>query len=83
MDLKLDLDASDDPLSSISWSTVSSFKGLENEYIFLVEGTNVKLNDWHRSLLYVALTRAKTEFHYFGREDDDLWVGIVNAKRRL
>ena len=34
MDLKLDLDASDDPLSGVSWSTVSSLKDWKTNISF-------------------------------------------------
>lgn len=61
---------------SIMWSTVASFKGLENEIVFLVEGSELNLDNWHKSLLYVALTRTKTEFHYIGEEGNAIWRAI-------
>ena len=58
------------------WSTISSFKGLENEIIILVEASGIVLDDWYNSLLYVALTRTKTEFHYIGEKGDVVWKAI-------
>ena len=46
-----------------------------------MEGEGVSVDDWYRSLLYVAITRAKTEFHYFGDEADEIWSEVSNAKR--
>ena len=65
--------------SELTWSTVNSFKGLENEYIILIEGENIVLTEWHRILLYVALTRTKTEFHYMGNDKDNIWQELLNA----
>ncbi len=47
---------------SISASTVSAFKGLENEIIILTDLPDaVSLSDWERSMLYVGMTRARTK----------------------
>ena len=77
----MNLATSDNPFSGVTWCTVHSFKGLENEYILLVEGAGVSVDDWYRSLLYVAITRAKTEFHYFGDVADEIWSEVSNATR--
>ena len=79
-DLKREL-SSDGPLfKGLNWSTVSSFKGLENHYILLIEGQNFnRASDWWLSQLYVALTRAKTEFLYFGEETDACWQELSNV----
>jgi superfamily I DNA/RNA helicase len=79
-DVKRELNSEGALLDMVTWSTVSSFKGLENHYIFLIEGENFNRNgDWWRSQLYVALTRAKTEFRYYGRVDDECWKELTNA----
>jgi len=49
---------------------------LENEIIILVEASGIVLDDWYNSLLYVALTRTKTEFHYIGEKGDVVWKAI-------
>ena len=70
------LDNSNDVDEAIMWSTISSFKGLENEIIILVEASEIILDGWYKSLLYVALTRTKTEFHYIGQKGDYVWKAI-------
>ena len=70
------LDHANDIGEKIMWSTISSFKGLENEIIILVEASGIVLDDWYNSLLYVALTRTKTEFHYIGEKGDVVWKAI-------
>jgi Nuclease-related domain/Uncharacterized conserved protein (DUF2075) len=41
-----------------TFSTVSSFKGLENDYIVLVDVENLD-DDWWRSVIYVGMSRAR------------------------
>ncbi len=78
VDLKLEITTEGNQFKGVSWSTVSSFKGLENEYILLIEGQNYnEESDWWSSQLYVALTRTKTQFHYFGSRDDACWKGLM------
>ena len=48
---------------TISWSNVQAFKGLENEFIFLVELSDSAINDTDRAKLFLALTRTLTEAH--------------------
>ena len=43
---------------STTFSTVSAFKGLENDYIVLVDVENLD-GDWWRSVIYVAMSRAR------------------------
>ena len=63
----------------IPWSTVSSFKGLENEYIILIEAEIDELNDWYKSLIYVTITRARTEFIYLGKRDSLMYNTILGV----
>ena len=44
---------------NVGWSTAASFKGLENHYIILIEAESDNLTDWHRSMLFVTITRTK------------------------
>ena len=48
---------------TISWSNVQAFKGLENEFIFLVELNDSDMSDTDRAKLFLALTRTLTEAH--------------------
>jgi len=43
---------------STTFSTVSSFKGLENDFIVLADVENLD-NDWWRSVIYVGMSRAR------------------------
>jgi NAD(P)-dependent dehydrogenase (short-subunit alcohol dehydrogenase family) len=50
------------PPDSISASTVSGFKGLENEIIILTDVPPMDpLSDWGRAVLYVGMTRARSK----------------------
>ncbi len=68
------------PDDFISWSTVSSFKGMENEYIILIEADFEEFDDWYKSLIYVAMTRVKFEFIYIGKKDDKMINVIKNVR---
>ena len=57
-------------LQSITWSTVSGFKGLENDVI-LVAGLTDLESDWHRGVAYVGMSRARTRLHVIIHEDCD------------
>lgn len=49
---------------SFTASTISSFKGLENDIIILTDLPEPRDNDnWGQSILYVAMTRAKTKLY--------------------
>ena len=79
-DLKRELSSEGPLFKGLNWSTVSSFKGLENHYILLIEGQKFnRTSDWWLSQLYVALTRAKTEFLYFGEETDACWEELSHV----
>jgi superfamily I DNA/RNA helicase len=49
-------------LGHITWSTVSSFKGLENDVVILVGVKDIE-DDWPRSVSYVGMSRARTRLH--------------------
>jgi len=49
-------------LEHITWSTVHSFKGLENDVVILV-GVNDIEDDWQRSVAYVGMSRARTRLY--------------------
>ncbi len=66
--------------NGIGWSTVSSFKGLENEYIILIESDYDRYDDWLRSLLYVAMTRVKFRFIYIGVKNGKVINSIFNNR---
>ena len=68
------------PEEFISWSTVSSYKGMENEYIILIEADFEEFNDWYRSLIYVAMTRVRFEFIYIGMKNDNMIKVIKNVE---
>ena len=57
-------------LQSITWSTVSGFKGLENDVIIVAGLTDIE-SDWHRGVAYVGMSRARTRLHVVIREDCD------------
>ncbi len=46
-------------------STVSSFKGLENQIILLVDNSKYPLKNWEKSIYYVGMTRALTDLYFF------------------
>lgn len=48
----------------ISFSTISSFKGLENSYIILIDVHKLNEEDYN-SLLYVGMSRARTGLYVF------------------
>ncbi len=48
---------------TISWSNIQAFKGLENEFIFVVELPANSIDDFDRAKLFLALTRTLTEAH--------------------
>ncbi|MDB2584618.1 hypothetical protein N9Y50_08295, partial [Alphaproteobacteria bacterium] len=45
------------------WSEISSFKGLENHFIIVVECPEAELDPRLKSLYYVSLTRAITDYY--------------------
>jgi hypothetical protein len=45
-------------ITGITWSTVSSFKGLENDVIVLTDVEDLN-NSWWRSVVYVGMMRAR------------------------
>ncbi len=69
-----------DPDNFITWSTVSSYKGMENEYIILIEADFNEFNDWYKSCIYVAMTRVKFEFIYIGKKNDNMINIIKNVE---
>ena len=59
-------------LNEIEWAQVGSFKGLENEYIILIELPDGQLNISRRAELFVGLTRAKTGVHIFTDKENPI-----------
>jgi hypothetical protein len=57
-----------DTLQSITWSTVSGFKGLENDVIIAAGLTDIE-SDWHRGVAYVGMPRARTRLHVIIHKD--------------
>ena len=57
-------------LTEITWSTVSGFKGLENDVVVLVGVKDID-DDWHQGIAYVGMSRARTGLHVIIREDCD------------
>lgn len=78
LDMKINSAWSESKQSYLKWSTIPSFKGLENEYIIMIEADLEELDDWSCSVIYVAMTRAKTEFIYFGKKDLSVWRALLN-----
>ena len=62
----------------MSWSTVSSFKGLENHYILLIEGENYKEKSDCGPAALCGFDEDQTQFHYFGSKDDACWQGLMS-----
>ena len=56
----------------ITVSTVSSFKGLENQIIILVDNSINNLSQWQKSIYYVGMTRALTDLYLFIPTDSNL-----------
>jgi len=52
---------------SISYCTVSSFKGLENDFIVLTDIEELD-SEWWRSVIYVGMSRARVGLHLLLRE---------------
>jgi hypothetical protein len=46
----------------ISYCTVSSFKGLENDFIVLTDIEELD-SEWWRSVIYVGMSRARVGLH--------------------
>ena len=57
-------------LDEITWTTVSSFKGLENDVVVLV-GVEYLHDDWYRSLAYAGMSRARIRLHVLIHQDAD------------
>ena len=57
-------------LTEITWSTVSGFKGLENDVVVLVGVKDID-DDWHQGVAYVGMSRARTGLYVIIREDCD------------
>lgn len=49
---------------SVSYATISAFKGLENDFILLTDIEDVEL-EWWRSVIYVGMSRARVGLHLF------------------
>ncbi len=49
---------------SISYGSVSAFKGLENDFIVLTDIEDLD-SDWWRSVIYVGMSRARIGLHLF------------------
>ncbi|MEQ8790832.1 MAG: NERD domain-containing protein/DEAD/DEAH box helicase [Pirellulaceae bacterium] len=54
-------------MKSVSYATVSSFKGLENDFILLTDIEDVE-SEWWRSVIYVGMSRARVGLHLFMAE---------------
>lgn len=52
---------------SISYCTVSAFKGLENDFIVLTDIENLNA-EWWRSVIYVGMSRARVGLQLLIRE---------------
>jgi len=57
-------------LDDVTWSIVSGFKGLENDVVILAALTDIE-TDWHRSVVYVGMSRTRTRLHVRIHEDCD------------
>ncbi len=52
----------DNSANSFTAATISSFKGLENDFVILVDLPNLsQMTPWTRSMFYVGMTRARTK----------------------
>lgn len=59
---------------SFSASSISAFKGLENEIIILTDVPDQKsMTDWERAALYVGMTRARTKLYVLVKPDFCEW----------
>jgi hypothetical protein len=50
------------PQDPATWSIVSAFKGLENDFAILAGLTDID-DDWYRGMAYVGMSRARTRLH--------------------
>lgn len=48
----------------VTYSTVSAFKGLENDFILLTDVEDIE-SEWWRSVIYVGMSRARVGLHLF------------------
>ena len=51
------------------WSEISSFKGLENHFIFVIEYPTMELDTRLKSLCYVSFTRAISDYYILCYKD--------------
>ncbi len=63
---------------SVSYCTVSSFKGLENDFIVLTDIEDLE-SEWWRSVIYVGMSRARVGLHVLLHES---LRGIYEARLR-
>lgn len=57
------------PSKTMTFATITDFKGLENDFILLVDVESLSDSPRHRSEVYVAMTRARSS----------LWISIPEA----
>ena len=58
--------------NEITISTISAFKGLENEIIILIN-KSISLSSWQKSVYYVGMTRALTDLYILSTKDSQLF----------
>lgn len=56
----------------LTWSNIGSFKGLENDYIIVVEAPETPLTENEKAILFVALTRCKVEFNLIHKSNTEI-----------
>lgn len=73
-----------DDLPSVTFATVSAFKGLENDFIIVADVENVT-DDWWRAVIYVAMTRARVRLIMMVRADlkDEYTKRVQQAMERM
>lgn len=74
------------PFKNITFSTISNYKGLENQFVIVADLAKVDLRDpVARSQLYVAMSRARTELVMIVHEDvqDDLRSVVFDTSGKL
>ena len=78
-DLKRELASDGSLFNSITWSTVASFKGLENHYILLIEGENLIVRVMVAQPALCCADTRKNDFRYYGKVDDECWKELTDA----
>ena len=65
--------------SAFTFSTVSAFKGLENEIIVLMDLSLDGGGEWDKAVSYVGMTRARTKLYVLLRTDYEQRIKSIQS----